>query len=234
MTEKQNRQMSESFLIGALLAVVGGFLDAYTYLLRGGVFANAQTGNIVLLGLNLAQMRIGRVFYYLIPILAFAGGVLAAELVKRRFREHPRLHWRQIVVAVEILVLAGVAFLPRGDLDVLANVAISFLCAMQVESFRKINGSAYATTMCTGNLRSATELIYRFCVSGDPQERKKSLQYYGIILFFIAGAILGSWLAALYAERSVLFCCALLFTGFGVMFIRGESTVYKGLHRVGI
>ena len=63
MTEKQNRQMSESFLIGALLAVVGGFLDAYTYLLRGGVFANAQTGNIVLLGLNLAQMRIGRVFY---------------------------------------------------------------------------------------------------------------------------------------------------------------------------
>ena len=82
MTEKQNRQMSESFLIGALLAVVGGFLDAYTYLLRGGVFANAQTGNIVLLGLNLAQMRIGRVFYYLIPILAFAGGVLAAELVK--------------------------------------------------------------------------------------------------------------------------------------------------------
>ena len=26
-----------------LLAVVGGFLDTYTYFTRGGVFANAQT-----------------------------------------------------------------------------------------------------------------------------------------------------------------------------------------------
>ena len=31
------QQMSESFLIGTLLAVVGGFLDAYTYIARGGV-----------------------------------------------------------------------------------------------------------------------------------------------------------------------------------------------------
>ena len=47
--------MSESLLLGALLAVAGGFFDAYTYLCRGGVFANAQTGNIVLFGLELAQ-----------------------------------------------------------------------------------------------------------------------------------------------------------------------------------
>ena len=48
-------QMSDSFRIGAMLAVVGGFLDAYTYLARGQVFANAQTGNIVLLGVHLSE-----------------------------------------------------------------------------------------------------------------------------------------------------------------------------------
>ena len=41
-------QMSETFRVGALLACVGGFLDAYTFLCRGGVFANAQTGNLAL------------------------------------------------------------------------------------------------------------------------------------------------------------------------------------------
>ncbi len=46
----KQKQMSDSLTVGVLLAVVGGFLDAYTYLLRGHVFANAQTGNIVLLG----------------------------------------------------------------------------------------------------------------------------------------------------------------------------------------
>ena len=39
-------QRSESFPIGVLLALTGGFLDAYTYVSRGGVFANAQTGSI--------------------------------------------------------------------------------------------------------------------------------------------------------------------------------------------
>ena len=71
--------MSESLLLGALLAVAGGFFDAYTYLCRGGVFANAQTGNIVLFGLELAQREWMRALGYLVPIVAFAVGVVAAE-----------------------------------------------------------------------------------------------------------------------------------------------------------
>lgn len=35
--ETIKRQMSETFRIAALLAIVGGFLDAYTYVARGGV-----------------------------------------------------------------------------------------------------------------------------------------------------------------------------------------------------
>ena len=76
---KQARgQMSESLLLGALLAVAGGFFDAYTYLCRGGVFANAQTGNIVLLGVNLAGREWLRSLTYLLPVLAFALGVVLA------------------------------------------------------------------------------------------------------------------------------------------------------------
>ena len=32
MNDKKGKQMSETFCLGALLAVIGGFLDAYTYL----------------------------------------------------------------------------------------------------------------------------------------------------------------------------------------------------------
>ena len=52
---KKEIQMSESFRVASLLAVCGGILDAYSYLCRGGVFANAQTGNIVLVGMNAAH-----------------------------------------------------------------------------------------------------------------------------------------------------------------------------------
>ena len=35
--------MSESFLIAGILSISGGLQDAYTYMYRGKVFANAQS-----------------------------------------------------------------------------------------------------------------------------------------------------------------------------------------------
>ena len=52
---ESSRQMSESVRIGIFLTMAGGFMDAYSYICRGKVFANAQTGNIVLLGQSLAE-----------------------------------------------------------------------------------------------------------------------------------------------------------------------------------
>lgn len=233
MKAQDGVQMSESFLLGSLLAVVGGFLDVHTYLLRGGVFANAETGNIVLLGLNLAEGNFGKALYYLIPILSFAGGILAAEAVKRHFQQHPQVHWRQIVVAAEFLILLGAAFVPQGRWDMAVNVAIAFLCAMQVETFRKVRGSAVATTMCTGNLRSGMELLWHYHVTRDRRELDGALRYYGIILFFIGGAALGAFLSKLWAERALLVCCGLLAAVFGLMFLRDARalTARRGKRR---
>ncbi|MFR3032100.1 MAG: YoaK family protein [Blautia sp.] len=146
-------QKSESMEMGILLALTGGVLDAYTYLCRGGVFANAQTGNIVLLGMYLAQGQYSRALKYLIPIAAFAVGIIIAELIKSRFksRGNSAFHWRQIVILVEIFLLVAVAFLPQS-MNTLANVMVSFVCSLQVQTFRKIHRIACATTMCTGNL----------------------------------------------------------------------------------
>ena len=225
--KKIEGQMSESMLMGALLAMVGGFLDAYTYLLRGHVFAFAQTGNIVLLGIRLADGAFRQACYYLIPIAAFAVGVLAVEIIRRRFYEHSRIHWRQIILAAECLTLLGLSFVPLGRWDIAVNPIVSFLCAMQVQAFRKIKGDPFASTMCTGNLRSATELL---CVYGRTRDRsclRRSLRYYSVILFFIAGAVLGGLLARLLGGKSLLLCCVFLAAGCGVMFMRekAESSV---------
>ena len=74
----------ETLLVGICLAAAGGFLDAYTYTLRGGVFANAQTGNLVLLALRAAQGDWQGAFYYVIPVAAFFCGILLTETIKLR------------------------------------------------------------------------------------------------------------------------------------------------------
>lgn len=215
----REKQMSDSYLIGALLAVAGGFLDAYTFLCRGGVFANAQTGNIVLLGVNLASGRWEEAITYLMPVSAFFFGICFAEMIKRRFRENPSVHWRQIILVVETLVLATVALLPTKQ-NTLANILVSFICSMQVESFRKVHGNPYSTTMCTGNLRSATEQLYQYRVTRDRARLRNSLEYYGIILFFILGAAFGTLFGSWLDRPAVLVACAFLLAAFGLMFRR--------------
>ena len=85
MKTKHHGQMSESFLTAVFLSLSGGLQDAYTYLFRGKVFANAQTGNIVLLSSNIMDGQWDRVLHYLVPLCAFALGVLVAEKMRESF-----------------------------------------------------------------------------------------------------------------------------------------------------
>lgn len=214
----ENTQMSESYLMGMLLAVIGGFLDAYTYILRGHVFANAQTGNMVLLAIKLSEGDFNSVGFYLLPITAFVGGVLIAEHIRKKAIKNHRLHWRQIVIFVELLIILLVSFIPAGPMDSIVNILISFVSSLQVQCFRKVKGNIYATTMCTGNLRSASEGLYRFIELKDISSLNRSITYLGIILFFIFGAIAGAVVVKVYGEASTLFCCLLLIAAFLLMF----------------
>lgn len=188
----KEKQMSDQFVTGVLLALVGGFLDAYTYFCRGKVFANAQTGNMVLFGIKLSEGNIAGAGYYLAPIFAFVSGIFLANIIKTKYKEKQMVHWRQIIVVVELIMLLVVANIPKGAWDAVANVIVSFVCALQVESFRTVNGYAYASTMCTGNLRSATEKIFNYIRTKDIEELKTGFCYYGIIVFFILGAVIGA------------------------------------------
>ena len=93
---KHKFQISESIRLGAILALSGGFMDAYSYMERGEVFANAQTGNMLLFGVHLSQGDFQNTMKYLFPVLAFALGIALAEVV--RAKAGNLLHWRQISV----------------------------------------------------------------------------------------------------------------------------------------
>lgn len=200
-----SRHVAENFKVGALLSFVGGYLDAYTYICRDGVFANAQTGNIVLMGLRLTDGKFREAVHYLIPILSFVIGVIAVELIKWRFNDDPKVHWHQLTLLAEMAILAAVGFITNSRND-LANILVSLTCAMQVEGFRRLNGNAYATTMCTGNLRSGSESLFNFFKSKDSTELRKALSYFFIIGIFIIGAGFGAVITRVIGLKAVFLC----------------------------
>lgn len=218
---RKPKQMSESMILGVVLTLAGGFQDAYSYNCRGQVFANAQTGNIVLLGQNIASGNFQNALHYLFPLLAFLAGVYLSEWVRELCKSFQKLHWRQIVLAFEIVMLAIAGLLPQS-LNVVSNVLMSFACAMQVDSFRKFRGIPCATTMCIGNMRSGTELLCRYHITKDPELKRKSLHFYFIILVFAIGAAIGAVASQKFGNPAIWIAAGLMLLGFILMFVKEE------------
>ena len=204
---KTNIPIPETMPVGLLLAFVGGFLDAYTYLLHGGVFANAQTGNMVLLFIQLAEGRWVKAGYYILPILAYALGILVTDLLKRRFVASRHIHWRQIAILAELLILAAIGFLPASIPDGVINITISFVCAVQVASFSRLHGMGYATTMCTNNLRQVVEHAVAFRMEQDRAAGNRALKYLAIILVFCFGAFCCALAVHAFSYQSIFLSC---------------------------
>ncbi len=209
MKTNKQIQMSESFLNGAVLAVSGGFQDAYTYFTRDKVFSNAQTGNVVLMSQEFMTGNFIGGIKYLLPFLAFGLGVLVTEQINARYKMAKRIHWRQLIILIEIAILAIVGFIPHS-LNMAATVLVSFSCAMQVQAFRKVNGFAYASTMCIGNLRSGTDALSSFLREKRKEPLIKAFHYYGIIFFFAVGAGIGGNLSVAWGIHTIWVSCILL------------------------
>ena len=219
---KKKRYSAESYCVAAFLSVTGGFLDAYTYLSRDGVFANAQTGNFARLAISFAGGDFLLVLRYLIPILSFVAGVSMAMWISRHAPRSGKLRWQQNSVLLEIGLLAVVTLVPNGKIsNICANVIVSFTCAVQAESFRKVLGTPFASTMCTGNLRNATEYLNQFFLEQRKPDWEKSMQYFGIDVLFVAGAAAGAVLTKLLQTYATLCCCLILSVVF--LMLHGQS-----------
>ncbi len=212
-------QMSDKFRSAVFIILSGGFQDAYTYCCRGGVFANAQTGNIVLMSAALFRGEWDSVMKYLVPILSFLVGIAVAELVHIHYKRFEKIHWRQIVLIEEITLLFAVGFIPE-TLNALANALVSFVCALQVQTFHKIHGQPYASTMCIGNMRSGMEALCAYFRCRDREVLQKALTYFAVILVFAAGAGIGSVISDNLGNGAIWICCGLLSVSFCLMFIR--------------
>ena len=218
---KSHKQMSEAFVTAAFLSVSGGLQDAYTYISRGKVFANAQTGNIVLLSQHIFAGDFGSTLHYLIPVVFFAFGVAAAELIRQKYQKTECIHWRQLVLILEILLLFLVGFLP-DQFNLIANALVSCSCAMQVQAVRKVNSFAFASPMCSGNIRGGMESLCAYHKTHNRDTLYKASHYFGVIFLFALGAGLGSCFIPLWGLKTIWASCLLLMVSFLLMFIREE------------
>ncbi|ULK97008.1 YoaK family protein [Bradyrhizobium sp. I71] len=193
-----------SLFVAALLTVSGGFLDAFTWLSLGGVFASSQTGNVVFLGIDALSGRWQQAAHHLLPIVGFLLGAWVAIRMQAPLR----------CLVAHIVCLAAAMLLLHRIPDPIAILMISFGIALQSASFRRVDRWSYLSVTVTGNMLRA---IDQFVSTSDRDALRGGVAMLVLCLTFLCGAAIGgyatTWLGAaslsapIVSSGSVLLLC---------------------------
>lgn len=181
----------ERHWVFALLIFVGGFYGVYTYLLRGGVFCNAQTANFVLFAIELGNFHWAKAAYYLIPMTAYMAGAFVSEAVSIKLTRVKFLRWETVLAAIEILFIIILGFIPDSAPFQISQIVINFICSMQYNTFRQAEGIPMATTFCTNHVRQVGIHLHYFLTKRDLTFLKRSLRHLGMLGMFVLGGVIG-------------------------------------------
>ena len=164
-------------LVISLLAIGGGFIDAYTYLIRDGSFATMQTGNLIFLTLHLLSNDISSIKRFLFPIISFVIGT--------------------------IFIVAS-SFISIGEYNFISTSLLSFASSIQLISFSNLDRIQLTTTMCSANLKNVSENIGLLICEHKKENIYNALKYLLVILSFVLGVILSYLFIDIFAQYSIL------------------------------
>lgn len=231
--EKENKYLlCEKTGVYYTLIAVSGFYGAFTYLLRGNIFCNAQTGNVVLMGLALGSGKWREALYYLIPISAYILGAFFSEILPNPVKSRLRIRWDTLLMAIEMCVVCFLGFLPESAPVQISQVAINFIASMQYNTFRQAEGTPVSTTFATNHIRQigvgCAKELHRIG-NPDKSHREKLGKHFFMLVFFFMGAVIGTVFCNMFRGRAILI--TLIPLGVLLRMMTGEDLRGKNLAR---
>jgi uncharacterized membrane protein YoaK (UPF0700 family) len=208
------QDVSGLLVIACLFAMAGGYMDAYSYLAHGHVFANAQTGNVIFFSVFASGGQWAQAARHLPPIAAFALGVAAASLLG--VRRHKRAFRATLICqAFELVTLAVLAIVGARLPNACIVPMISFVAALQITSFDSVGPWSFNSAMITANLREAIAGLVLWVAGREATEnRDKAIALNLICFFFLLGALFGGLYTRLQEKHALAPCVAIVAAGF--------------------
>ena len=203
MEQQKNYLVCERRSVFALLTLSAGMMGAYTFNLRGGVFCNAQTANVVLMALAFGKGDWLGGSYYLLPIGAYLAGAFLSELLPSPMRRFGFLRWDTYLVAFECCVLFAIGFIPLTWPHHFVQVLVNFIASMQYNTFRQAEGIPMATTFCINQLRQVGVGLAKAVRKGDREGLHRALFFLGMLGCFFGGGVLSTVACQLVSAKAI-------------------------------
>ncbi len=193
-----------SLIVAMLLTAAGGFLDAFSYLGQGHVFANVMTGNLVLSALSSVRTDWTHVARLLLPLAFYVAGASTGGMLRALAQKRGIAAPQVVALGIEIGILAGLGWLPEGFSSAAIVSAISFLIAVRSCFFSHVEAWTYASTMPTGNLRQFGEAVEQsLSGTGNPKSKRQATVFALVTLSFFLGALAGGVATGILHNRAI-------------------------------
>jgi uncharacterized membrane protein YoaK (UPF0700 family) len=201
-------QWLSALAASAIATMAGGAMDAWVYFAHGHVFANAQSGNVVLMGIALAGGDVASAATHLPSLLAFATGALTSRL-SGQLLKRGRLNSRNVRLAVACVMLVALGLFADRMSDRAVTACVGFIAGVQITSLSHIGSWSFNTGMTTGNLLAGVSALAK-ALTGSAEEWPHAAAMFLLCFAFGVGAAAGAWLTPRLGGSTLLAVAALV------------------------
>lgn len=205
-------KIQQKFSPLSILTIYGtflmGFIDAYTFLEKGGVFVSAQTGNMVAFSSKLFTGQFSQAAGHIAVFVGFALGAFGGEWLMEKVSGSTRKKY-QAILLLQSLLLFIFALFQKQIFDSLIVFLLGALAGFELTIFRKIGITTVNDGIMTGNTKNLMNNLYKWLIDKDQTAANDFLDLGLGILVFILGVGIGSLVVLLNASLALWFSFAL-------------------------
>ncbi|MDN6567849.1 MAG: DUF1275 domain-containing protein [Tetragenococcus halophilus] len=168
-----------------------GFIDAYTFLEKDGVFVSAQTGNMVSFSSKLFTGQFIEAWGHVSVFAGFALGAFLGELVIQKTKQ-AALKKYQVFLLIQGALLLIIAIFQNSISDALMVFLLGLISGYELTIFREIGTTTVNDGIMTGNIKSLMNNLYKTLFNKDVAAKKDLINLSLTLLIFIIGVGAGS------------------------------------------
>ena len=205
--------------IAYFLTLLGGAIDAVSYMGFDHTLPVAQTGNLLLLMVDITRLNVQGIAIKMTTLLSFIAGLVVSRCAYHYYRS---IYWRIYILvglsAACLFTFLAFDHLPSG----LAIAPLSFTLAMTTGAFNKVENELYNNSFTTGNIKKAIIAWCEFLFKGQAEQKEQAVIFTCLVLSFVIGAFTAalfySWFGM--AALLVILCEIIIFTVWYFLLIR--------------
>ena len=191
----------QSKRLALFLTFCAGYVDAYTFIVRGNTLVAGQTGNVVFLSVGHIQQNVSDASAKVMTLLFFMMGVFFLTLYKEKLRIVKKPILSLIPLAVLSLIIG---FVPQTVDNIYLVPPLAFCMGLVTTAFGEVSGIAYNNAFMTGNIKRTMLAFGDYFRTKHTPFLREGLIFVSLLSSFVFGVVFSAYLTIYYQEKTIL------------------------------